>query len=84
MCSKPCGIGIQTRMRTCNNPPASNGGADCVGNPVGDRFCVVSKCPGWFFMIHFHLQHQKLSARAYLFKFKYYFKIFNFIFTLPI
>ena len=45
-CSKTCGGGIKTRQRLCNNPPFSNGGADCIGNRTHQHSCNVNTCPG--------------------------------------
>ena len=38
-CSVTCGRGNQTRMRTCTEPPPSQGGADCVGEGSETRPC---------------------------------------------
>ena len=38
-CSVTCGRGNQTRMRTCTEPPPSQGGADCVGEASETRPC---------------------------------------------
>ena len=45
-CSQTCGGGIHTRQRSCDSPPPSNGGADCVGNATHQRNCDVNVCPG--------------------------------------
>ena len=45
-CSQSCGNGTQTRKRECNNPPPSNGGADCKGNATDQRNCKITVCPG--------------------------------------
>merc|ERR1712226_217434 len=50
-CSASCGSGFQTRDRQCDNPPPSNGGADCNPNErVDTRPCTSGNCPvdgGW-------------------------------------
>ena len=45
-CSQTCGGGIRTRQRSCDNPPPSNGGADCTGNAIRERECNTNACPG--------------------------------------
>ncbi|XP_078346319.1 LOW QUALITY PROTEIN: SCO-spondin-like [Oculina patagonica] len=46
-CSKTCGGGVQTRMRTCTNPPPANGGEDCsvLGPDTSTRECNIQECP---------------------------------------
>ena len=48
VCSKTCGGGVQTRTRTCTNPPPSNGGDDCsrLGHGNTTRECNNQECPG--------------------------------------
>ncbi len=49
-CSKPCGIGITSRSRTCSNPPPRNGGKHCDGMTMDVRYCNLQPCPingGW-------------------------------------
>ena len=48
VCSKTCGGGVQTRKRTCTNPPPSNGGKDCsrLGPDNTTRKCNNQECPG--------------------------------------
>ena len=48
VCSKTCGGGVQTRKRTCTNPPPSNGGKDCsgLGPDNTTRECNNQTCPG--------------------------------------
>ena len=50
-CSVTCGIGIQTRTRTCSNPAPQYGGELCFGNNAEDRPCDTKiYCPihgGW-------------------------------------
>lgn len=44
-CSKSCGKGSQTRMRLCNNPPPSFGGAHCSGAETQMQVCNERHCP---------------------------------------
>ncbi|XP_063792751.1 hemicentin-2 [Pseudophryne corroboree] len=49
-CSRTCGMGVQERVRLCNNPPPSNGGSPCMGRDVDVRTCSLLFCPvdgGW-------------------------------------
>ena len=45
-CSQTCGGGVRTRQRSCDSPPPSNGGADCVGRATRERNCNTNACPG--------------------------------------
>ena len=47
-CSKTCGGGVQTRTRTCTNPPPTSGGKDCsiLGPDTSSRECNIDDCPG--------------------------------------
>lgn len=45
-CSKTCGTGIQTRKRTCSNPPPQNGGKTCKGPSEQTKSCHLKQCPG--------------------------------------
>ncbi|XP_061739556.1 hemicentin-1 [Nerophis ophidion] len=44
-CSRSCGQGNRTRVRTCSNPPAQNGGRLCEGRAVEVIMCSVRPCP---------------------------------------
>ncbi|XP_044166631.1 thrombospondin-2-like isoform X1 [Acropora millepora] len=49
-CSVTCGAGQQERVRTCTNPPPSNGGAQCSGSNKETRSCNNGPCKvdgGW-------------------------------------
>ncbi|XP_078573393.1 von Willebrand factor D and EGF domain-containing protein-like [Branchiostoma floridae x Branchiostoma japonicum] len=50
-CSRTCGVGEQTRDRTCTNPEPANGGADCDGLAQETQACDTGvSCPvdgGW-------------------------------------
>ncbi|XP_078667426.1 zonadhesin-like [Branchiostoma floridae x Branchiostoma belcheri] len=50
-CSVTCGVGTQTRDRTCTNPAPQNGGADCDGPAQETQACDTGvSCPvdgGW-------------------------------------
>ncbi|CAG9864125.1 unnamed protein product [Phyllotreta striolata] len=43
-CSKSCGVGIQIRSRSCENPPPSFGGRPCEGRAEEWRPCKLNEC----------------------------------------
>ena len=45
-CSTPCGRGVSTRIRLCNNPPPQNGGARCPGAQSTHQICEGTECDG--------------------------------------
>ena len=45
-CDAQCGPGKQNRTRTCNNPPPSGGGNDCLGSAVETVDCNNAPCVG--------------------------------------
>eukprot|EP00079_Xenopus_tropicalis_P024320 XP_012816895.1 PREDICTED: hemicentin-1 [Xenopus tropicalis] len=44
-CSRSCGSGKRTRVRTCSDPPAQEGGKPCIGKAVDVAVCNVKPCP---------------------------------------
>ncbi|KAI3368574.1 hypothetical protein L3Q82_025583, partial [Scortum barcoo] len=44
-CSRTCGQGNRTRVRSCSNPPAQHGGWPCEGKAVEVIMCSVRPCP---------------------------------------
>ncbi|XP_078333127.1 properdin-like isoform X2 [Crassostrea virginica] len=49
-CSAGCGSGVQTRLRSCNNPQPAYGGRSCPGSEKETQSCVMQPCPvngGW-------------------------------------
>ncbi|MBN3302329.1 HMCN1 protein, partial [Amia calva] len=44
-CSRSCGQGNRTRVRTCTNPAAQHGGRPCEGKAVEALMCSVRPCP---------------------------------------
>ena len=57
VCSKTCGGGVQTRKRTCTNPPPSNGGDDCSGFGPNSttRECNNQECQSKIEFLWFHI-----------------------------
>ena len=47
-CSTTCGIGVQQRIRQCNQPTPRHGGDDCthLGPAQASQSCNLGKCPG--------------------------------------
>ncbi|XP_078489120.1 netrin receptor UNC5B-like [Ciona intestinalis] len=43
-CTEKCGIGVQRRIRRCNNPAPQNGGANCAGETTQTMTCH-KQCP---------------------------------------
>ncbi|XP_050994845.1 LOW QUALITY PROTEIN: hemicentin-1 [Labeo rohita] len=44
-CSRTCGQGNRTRVRTCSNPSAQHGGRACEGKAVEAIMCSIRPCP---------------------------------------
>ena len=44
-CSNSCGVGDQSRYRSCNNPSPSNGGSTCAGVSTETIHCHTEACP---------------------------------------
>jgi len=46
-CDRTCGLGVQMRLRKCDNPPPLNGGTNCslLGPALDYRECNISHCP---------------------------------------
>ncbi|XP_061197855.1 SCO-spondin-like isoform X2 [Saccostrea echinata] len=44
-CSRSCGGGVKTRLRTCTNPSPQNGGKPCNGHFIESLNCNVYHCP---------------------------------------
>ncbi|XP_063057327.1 hemicentin-1 isoform X2 [Engraulis encrasicolus] len=44
-CSRTCGQGNRTRVRTCSDPPAQHGGRACEGKAVEAIICSIRPCP---------------------------------------
>ncbi|KAB5517168.1 hypothetical protein PHYPO_G00186550 [Pangasianodon hypophthalmus] len=44
-CSRTCGQGNRTRVRTCSKPPAQHGGRACEGQAVEVIMCSIRPCP---------------------------------------
>ena len=45
-CSKTCGDGTHTRMRTCTSPAPENGGLPCQGSSTETKECKSFACSG--------------------------------------
>ncbi|XP_065915649.1 mucin-like protein [Dysidea avara] len=44
-CNQSCGGDVESRFRTCTNPPPQHGGSDCEGEAVDSRPCYTHQCP---------------------------------------
>ena len=45
-CSTSCGEGLQTRFRSCSEPPPLYGGSDCTGEDIESQACnTLIVCP---------------------------------------
>ncbi|XP_027036187.1 uncharacterized protein LOC113664759 [Pocillopora damicornis] len=46
-CTRKCGGGVQSRLRSCTNPQPSSGGQYCVGKASDTRMCNTQECAEW-------------------------------------
>lgn len=46
-CTRKCGGGVQSRLRSCTNPQPSFGGRYCVGKASEARMCNTQECAEW-------------------------------------
>ena len=56
MCSVTCGGGVQSRNRTCTNPPPAQGGKECGMSSKEIQSCYTGECAGGVIMdvmVHF-------------------------------
>uniref|UniRef100_A0A7M5TX24 Hemicentin-1 n=1 Tax=Clytia hemisphaerica TaxID=252671 RepID=A0A7M5TX24_9CNID len=44
-CSKTCGKGVQSRSRSCTNPPPAHNGKECDGDLNEQKDCFLKPCP---------------------------------------
>ncbi|XP_067662288.1 hemicentin-1-like isoform X1 [Haliotis asinina] len=44
-CSTTCGAGLHFRTRSCDNPPPTNGGQQCIGAARESKSCIMGDCP---------------------------------------
>ena len=55
-CSRTCGgVGSQARIRLCDSPSPSNGGADCPGKNAEFLQCNTEPCFGIYLHIFYGL-----------------------------
>ena len=47
-CSKLCGGGNKTKIRTCSNPAPSCGGNNCIGESIETVECNTTPCEGMY------------------------------------
>ncbi|XP_060595944.1 microfibril-associated glycoprotein 4-like [Ruditapes philippinarum] len=45
-CSVSCGVGLQSRTRSCTDPTPDNGGLHCIGQNLKDQLCYKGLCVG--------------------------------------
>ena len=50
-CSVTCGRGTRSRMRECDSPAPSNGGAACVGEAIETSPCDSGACVGSYIFL---------------------------------
>ena len=53
-CSKLCGGGNKTKIRTCSNPAPSCGGNNCIGKSVTTMKCNKIPCIGMYVCMYVH------------------------------
>ena len=53
-CSKLCGGGNKTKIRTCSNPAPSCGGNNCIGKTVETVECNTISCIGMCIHTYLH------------------------------
>lgn len=72
-CSKPCGGGVQSRSRTCSNPPPAHGGKDCMGMSEETMECNTQECDvngGWSKWGEYSECKGKCNKRGKMYKYR--------------
>lgn len=62
-CTTTCGIGQQSRTRTCDNPVPVNNGAFCQGPGSEYTSCTLPACPGDYIFQLFRIYHLRISFK---------------------
>ena len=60
-CSVSCGVGLQSRTRSCTNPTPKHYGYHCIGQNLEDRLCYSEKCDGTFWWVFKFLLPKKMN-----------------------
>ena len=75
-CSKLCGGGNKTKIRTCNNPAPSCGGNNCIGETVETVECNTNPCIGmWLcmyvcmytYIMYLYIRHCSDTTHSHMF-----------------
>ena len=51
-CSNTCGVGLQSKTRTCDHPVPSSDGRQCQGHDIDYRVCMDTACKGKYMLFH--------------------------------
>ena len=65
-CSKLCGGGNKTKIRTCSNPSPSCGGNNCIGKSVETVECNVIPCIGMYVCMHTYIMYIHIYIYSYV------------------
>ena len=59
-CTHSCDGGTRSRVRSCNNPTPTQGGAECQGESMDTEQCNTHGCPGITTLLgHYSISHFK-------------------------
>ena len=52
-CSVSCGVGLQSRSRSCTNPAPHNAGRHCIGQNFDVKLCYLHLCLGTYISVYY-------------------------------